>query len=158
MKICIPTQDDLGLESQLFGHFGSAPFFAIVEVDSGDLQVMGNLGLHSHPRGCHHVDELRAHDIDAVACAGLGRQAFAGLQEAGIDVLIPERGTIGEILEALRLGQLRKLSADEVCGGGRPGGAHGAGRGHGRGHCCGDGHGHDHSDRPVRSMRSKVHL
>jgi len=51
MKICIPTQDDLGLESQLFSHFGSAPFFTIVEVDSGDLQVMGNLGLHSHPRG-----------------------------------------------------------------------------------------------------------
>lgn len=158
MKICIPTQDDLGLESQLFDHFGSAPFFTIVEVDGGDLQILQNLDLHSHPRSCHHVDGLRAHDVDAVACAGVGRRAFAGLQEAGIDVLLPELGTVGEILEAARLGQLRKLSSDEVCGGGRPGGSHGAGSGQGRGHCHGDGRGRGHSNRPVRSMRSKVHL
>lgn len=151
MKICIPTQDDLGLESQLFGHFGSAPFFTIVQVDDGDLQVVRNSGLHSHPGSCHHVDELRANGIDAIACAGIGRRAFVGLQEAGIDVLLPEHGTVDKIVEAVRLGQLRKLSPDEVCGGGRPGGAS---SGHGRGRCHGHNRGSDHSEPPFRSMRS----
>jgi len=127
MKICIPTKDDRGLESSAFGHFGSAPFFTMVEVERGRLEVVANPEPHSHSESCQHVDGVKAHGVDAVVCSGVGRRAFAALREVGIDVLTPADGTVSDIVEAVRAGDTRRLSADEACGGGRR---------HGRGMCA----------------------
>jgi len=143
MKICIPTQDDRGMESRLFDHFGSAPFFAMVNVDNGRLDVVNNLESDPGSHSCHNVDRLTAHDVDVVVCKGVGRRAFAALNLAGIDVWSPEQGTVGEILEAVRAGQVRRLTADDACGGGRHGGNRVAGSGHGRCNCHHGDHGHD---------------
>lgn len=135
MKICIPTKDNRGLASRAYGHFGSAPFLAMVDVDSGWLEVVGNQDHHHRPHSCHHVDALRALDVDAVICAGVGRRAFTALREAGIDVLVPEHSTVAQIVETVRLGGIRRLSAAEACSGGRTGAGRGAGVEHGHGHC-----------------------
>ena len=142
MKICIPTKDNRGLESRAHGHFGSAPFFAMVDADSDRLEVVRNTDLHHGPHSCHHVDGLKAHDVDAVVCSGVGRRAFAALQEAGIDVLAPEHATVADIVSAMRAGEVRRLSTDEVCGGGRHEHRHGAGVGYGQGNCHAHGPGH----------------
>jgi len=135
MKICIPTEDERGLESRAHGHFGSAPFFAIVDADSGRLEVVGNADLHHRHHSCHHVDRMKAHAIDVVVCSGVGYRAFAALQEAGIDVLVPEHATVAGIVSAVRLGEVHRLSANEACGGDRHGHRHGAGMGRGQGNC-----------------------
>ena len=44
--------------------------------------------------------------------------------QAGIEVLVSNEKTVGEILSTVRTGQLRRLSADEIVAG--------RGRGHGR--------------------------
>ena len=35
MKVAFPVQDDRGLDSGVYGHFGSARFFLIVEIVMG---------------------------------------------------------------------------------------------------------------------------
>ena len=134
MKICIPTEDDRGLDSTAFNHFGSAPFFTLVDVESGGTKVMQNPECHEHHRSCHHIQLLKAHDVDAVVCEGIGRRAHAGLREAGIDVLVPSDGTIAGIVATATAGGLQRLSADDACGGGRRHHGHRAGAGHGRRH------------------------
>ena len=134
MKICIPTEDNRGLESRAYGHYGSAPFFAMVDADSGRLEVVRNTDSHRRPHSDHHIDRLKAHDVDVVVCNGVGRRAFAALQEAGIDVLVPEHATIADIVSAMRAGEVRRLSTDEACGGGR--------HGYGQGNCHAHGPGH----------------
>ena len=42
MKICIPTNTDSGTESTISGHFGSAPFFMIVDTESLGCRAVVN--------------------------------------------------------------------------------------------------------------------
>jgi len=117
MKICIPTMDSNGLESRTHGHFGSAPFFAVLDTDTGNVDVAANSGLrHQHgqcdPAG--HVDTL---NVDAVVCHGMGKRALASLRRENIDVMVASGETVGDILAEARDGKLRKLSAREACGG-----------------------------------------
>jgi predicted Fe-Mo cluster-binding NifX family protein len=156
MRICIPTEDDRGLESRAFDHFGSAPFFTMVDVESGQLEVVRNPGCQDHNRvhhdhqPRHHVDELTSHGIDALVCNGVGRQAFAALRKAGIDVLVPADGTVSDIIRALWTGETRTLSADEA--------AHRRQRGNYRAGADqrlhpGGGHRHAHAQRRGMSIR-----
>jgi predicted Fe-Mo cluster-binding NifX family protein len=136
MKICIPTEDDRGLESRAFGHFGSAPFFTLVDVDNGQLEVLRNSGCqhgrHGHrghqgqnSRHSHHVRQFKSHDVDAVLCNGVGRRAFAALDEAGIGIFSASGSTVSDIIERVRAGETVRLSPDQACGGRHHGGHHG---------------------------------
>ena len=131
MKICIPSTDDRGLESKVFDHFGRAPFFTLVETQSGKLEVMPNPDCHDGAHGrhtCHHTGHLKARGVDAVVSGGIGRGAFAGLNKAGIEVLIAGPGTVRDMVERVKSGNARRLSLEQTCGGGRHG--HGHGRSH----------------------------
>ena len=140
MKICIPTENNHGLESRVYDHFGSAPFFAMIDADSDRLEVVRNTDLDHRHHSCHHIDGLKTHNVDVVVCNGVGRRAFAALQEAGIEVLVPEHATVADIVSAVRAGEVRRLPTDETCGGGRHEHRHGAGFNHGNCHAHGPGH------------------
>jgi predicted Fe-Mo cluster-binding NifX family protein len=131
MKICIPTQDERGMESELFGHFGSAPFFTVVDSESGEVEVRQNDNTHHGRGGCHPLRQFGSHSVDAVVCQGMGRRAIASLKEAGVRVLVLGEGaghTVQGIVAAAREGRLRPLSEEDACRG------HGDGRGHGHRH------------------------
>jgi predicted Fe-Mo cluster-binding NifX family protein len=117
MKICIPTVDDRGIQGTASYHFGSAPFFTVVDVETEACEVIPNGG-HGHGGGaCVPVDLLKKHALDAVACLGMGRGAMSTLSQAGIDVLLAESNNVAEIVEAARNRALRPLPADHACGG-----------------------------------------
>ena len=117
MKICIPTMDNNGLESRAHGHFGSAPYFAVVDTVTGTVTVAPNAGQqHRHgecsPAG--HVDTL---NVDAVVCHGMGKRALVSFERENVDVLIASSETVGDILNEARDNKLRKLTLEEACGG-----------------------------------------
>ena len=128
MKICIPTEDDQGLDSRLCGHFGSAPYFALADTESGDVEMEANSGRqHSHGK-CEPVGRIDADRTDAVVCRGMGKRAVSSFQRVGVKVLITSAATIRDAIAQARRGELRILSLDEACGG------HGGSHGHGK-HC-----------------------
>ncbi|UCH83263.1 MAG: NifB/NifX family molybdenum-iron cluster-binding protein [Candidatus Latescibacterota bacterium] len=117
MKICIPTMDSNGLESRTHGHFGSAPFFAVVDTDTGNVDIEANAGRRHRHGQCDpasHVDTL---NVDAVVCHGMGKRALASLHRGNIDVLIASGETVGDILAEARGGTLQRLTVKEACGG-----------------------------------------
>jgi predicted Fe-Mo cluster-binding NifX family protein len=59
----------------------------------------------------------------------MGHGARAALESAGVQVLVAEGERVSEIVEALRRGDLRRLSPDQACGG------HQHGRMEGQGGC-----------------------
>lgn len=138
MKICIPTRDERGMQSELFDHFGSAPFFTVVESESGQVEVTRNDDTH-HGRGaCHPLRQLGSHAIDAVVCQGMGRRAIASLKEAGVRVLTLDRDvgrSVQDVVAAAREGRLKPLAEEDACRG------HGQGGGHGNRHRRGGGPG-----------------
>ncbi len=132
MKLCIPSRDDRGLESETVGHFGRAPYFTIVDTESGHIDSRPNPSCHTHPGVCQHVDTLRALGVDAVAGVGVGRRAWQGLHDAGIEVYASPAPRVGDVVEAVKAGTVDAMDESAACGGHRHG--HGHGHGHGEGH------------------------
>jgi predicted Fe-Mo cluster-binding NifX family protein len=111
------------LDAQASDHFGSAPFFTLVDTDSGVCEVVDNSG-HGHGGACTPLELLQPKNLDAVACKGMGRRAIMMMGQAGIEVLFAPGNQVSDIVEAARQGTLQPLSPDQACGG------H-----HQRGHC-----------------------
>ena len=127
MRICIPTEDDLGMEGKVCGHFGSAPFYTLVDTESGSCETIGNSHDKQGHGACAPVDRLRAHQLDAIVCKGMGRRAIAALSRAGVDILLTEEMTVSRAVAAARQSRLRLLSPQDAC----------SGHWHGHGHTCG---------------------
>ena len=49
MQICFPVEIDKGLDSDVFGHFGSAPFFVVFDTENKSIHTINNQDLgHVH--------------------------------------------------------------------------------------------------------------
>lgn len=131
MKICIPVETNDGLDSRVCGHFGSAPFFLIVDSDTDACDAITNNGAHHAHGMCQPLAMLAGHDLDAVVVGGIGRGALLKLQAGNIGVFLSEHATVRATMDAHKEGTLRPVSLDNVCGGH----AHGHMQGHGAGGC-----------------------
>ena len=126
MKVCLPISKNLGLESPVHGHFGSAPGFLAVDLETlaAEATLNANLG-HAHG-GCSPVKALAGMKPDAVLVAGLGAGALAGLRQMGIRVYLAPAGTAAQTVQLFKEGKLRELTDTATCGG------------HAHGHGCGE--------------------
>lgn len=124
MRLCIPTDDGEGLAGRLSAHFGSAPYFTLVESETGDVRVVENLHSRHEPGSCHAAESLVGYGVEAVVCRSLGRRAFGRLRALGLPVFVSEEGEAAGALEAFRDGRLPRLSSESACHGGRRHGAH----------------------------------
>ncbi len=118
MKICLPTEDSKGLDAQLYGHFGRAPYLTIVDTETGLAQVVPRGNDHEHGR-CAPAGFVTSAGIDAVVCGGMGRRALAAL--GGTAVYLASGGRVRDLVTELEAGRLPRLSADEACSGGHHG-------------------------------------
>jgi predicted Fe-Mo cluster-binding NifX family protein len=133
MNICIPTDDDQGLDSTVSGHFGSAPFFTIVQSDSGAWHCVPNPHRHHGGGACHPLGALEGHAVDAVVVGGMGRRALDILAARGIVPYLGTYQTVRETLDAFAENKLEPLLPEHAC----HGHADGERGRHGHGRCCG---------------------
>jgi predicted Fe-Mo cluster-binding NifX family protein len=117
MKVCFPVQGSPSLESEVYGHFGSAPSFILVDTDTNILDVIGNADQHHAHGMCSPIKALGSHDIDCVVVGGIGGGALMKLNQSGIKVYKAAAGTVGENLDLFTAGSLPAFSISHVCGG-----------------------------------------
>ncbi|MFO7769269.1 MAG: NifB/NifX family molybdenum-iron cluster-binding protein [bacterium] len=129
MRICVPTGTDEGIEAVVFGHFGSAPYFSVLDTETGEVEVLDNGDQHHEHGRCRPVQQLDTGRLDAVAVRGMGRNALARFSAAGIPVYLCRGENLQQVLDEARSGDLQVLDPSRAC----------AGHGHG--------HGHDHHRR-----------
>ncbi|MBN1655334.1 MAG: NifB/NifX family molybdenum-iron cluster-binding protein [Deltaproteobacteria bacterium] len=123
MKICIPIDQDKGLQSPVCAHFGSAPAFMIVDTDSGDCRAINNINQHRGHGMCEPLVALQGEQIDGMVVGGIGMGALNKLNAAAVQVYISQYATVGETLNALKAGTLQLMQPGMAC----------AGHGHGQG-------------------------
>jgi predicted Fe-Mo cluster-binding NifX family protein len=122
MKIAFPTQDDKGLESPIFGHFGSAPCFVLVDSATGSHETLINAdAAHLHGQ-CQPIQALGGNRVDAVVAGGIGLGALSRLNAGGIKVYRAAEGTVSENLELIRSGKLPEFTLNMTCAGHADGG------------------------------------
>lgn len=115
MKLCIPVQEDKGLQSGINPHFGSAAYFLVVDTETGGCRSISN---RVHDQGqCRPAESLSEETIDGVVVGGIGRGALLNLQSAGIRVYLSNDGTAGEAVEKFKSNELPAATSGECCGG-----------------------------------------
>jgi len=123
MQIAFPIQEDKGPESVVYGHFGSASRFMIVDREKGSFEAIDNPD-REHDRGrCQPLSALGGRPVDAVVVGGIGAGALAALNSAGITVYRAVEGSVAENLKLIEAGFLPIFTLDQTCAG------HGAGGG-----------------------------
>ncbi|GFO54005.1 diguanylate cyclase [Geomonas sp. Red276] len=117
MKVCFPVLEDLGMESAVFGHFGSAPKFLVVDTSRNEIRTIDN-GDQIHQHGaCNPVAGLGGEQVDAIAVGGIGGGALFKLNNAGIRVFQASQGTVAENVELLSRNALPEFMPGHTCGG-----------------------------------------
>ena len=123
MRIAFPVQHDLGIESVVFNHFGSAPAFLIVDSATNAATSVANRDQQHEHGACNPMRALDGRQVDAVVVGGIGGGALAGLNRMGITVHRSAAVTIKENLALLAADALAVIEPQGTCAGhGKAGG------------------------------------
>jgi len=115
MKVGFAVQRDEGLESVVYDHFGSAPFFIVVDLEEKDLLTVGNKNANHVHGACNPVMALDGNSLDALVVGGIGAGALNKLNAMGIRVYGAELPTVKENLDLLKKNLLKELSMENSC-------------------------------------------
>ncbi|MHB8836266.1 MAG: NifB/NifX family molybdenum-iron cluster-binding protein [Candidatus Methylomirabilia bacterium] len=117
MKIAFPVQDDIGIDSIVFNHFGSAPVFVIVDQKANTVASVANRDQQHAHGACNPMRALDNQQVDAVVVGGIGAGALAGLNRMGIKVHRSLAATVRENLALFGSGGLTVIGAQGTCAG-----------------------------------------
>lgn len=118
-KIAIPSMSDIGLESEVFAHFGSCEYFTIIDLLQDNIiagvEVISNIS----PGGKHSCIvpsmTLKSHDVHIVLVSGIGGRPFMSLVEKNIKVFAGARGKISDAIQDYNNGLLFELTTRGTC-------------------------------------------
>jgi predicted Fe-Mo cluster-binding NifX family protein len=117
VKVAFPTQEDAGTESVVYGHFGTANVFLIVDTDSGAISPAANRDLHHEHGNCRPLAALGGQAVDAVVVGGIGGGALRHLNAAGVKVYRGAEGTVAQNLALFKSGKLPEFTMNQTCAG-----------------------------------------
>jgi predicted Fe-Mo cluster-binding NifX family protein len=115
MKVCIPIQEEKGLESVAYGHFGSAPFFMICDLEKNEIKIINNGDQHHEHGMCQPLKAIGGEAVDAVLAGGIGAGALMKLNDMGIRVYRAVGDTVSKNIELLKADKLELFSANNTC-------------------------------------------
>jgi len=117
MKVCFPVNKEEGLDSQVYGHFGSAPVFILVDTESNSVRTLVNNDQHHEHGACNPLKALNNEKVDAVVVGGLGAGALNKLKQQGIMVFRSQLPTVKENLSLLKNKTLAEFTQQHCCAG-----------------------------------------
>jgi len=115
MFVCIPIEENQGLQSRVCAHFGSTPEFLIVDTDSSNCRAIPNKNQHHGHGMCAPIASLEGERIDAIVVGGIGMGALNKLMMAGLQVFMAEHETVGETIAAFTAGSLQPVQQRQAC-------------------------------------------
>jgi predicted Fe-Mo cluster-binding NifX family protein len=117
MKVCFPVLKAEGMNSEVYGHFGSAPAFIVVETDSNDVTTINNDDQHHAHGACNPMKALNNQKVDAIVVGGIGAGALIKLNQQGIKVFHAQAQTVRENIQRLRDQNLLEFTLQHTCAG-----------------------------------------
>jgi predicted Fe-Mo cluster-binding NifX family protein len=115
MRIGIPVAGTGGLSEALHGHFGGAPYFAIVDTSDGNVRTVENGNLHHAHGQCNPMATLAGEHVDVLIVQGIGAGAIAGLQRLGIHVYRSMAARVSDAVAELQAGALTEVGPMGSC-------------------------------------------
>jgi predicted Fe-Mo cluster-binding NifX family protein len=113
--VCIPVEDDRGLQAPVASGLDGAAVLLLVDATSLAFHAVPNAPQRRKARGCDPCEALDDVPVDAVLVASIEDPALARLSRRPVPVYAGARGTAADALADFLSGRLRQLTA----GGGR---------------------------------------
>jgi len=115
MRLCIPTETPDGKSAQVFGHFGSAPFFTVYDTEKDTVEIIKNDNAHHAHGMCQPMAALNGKDIDAVVCGGMGARAVQMMNQGGVKAYRAIQGTVADVAGKFSKGGLEEITVENAC-------------------------------------------
>ncbi len=112
MKIGIPSETDGGLQATVCQHFGQAPFFTVIDTDTGTAVAHANAG---HASGKTPAQQLAELGVKVVLAGGMGAKAIQMLGQLGIEVYLQASGRVADVLTDYQQGKLPAAAEAGPC-------------------------------------------
>ncbi len=140
MKVAVSAQGP-DLDSPVDSRFGRAPYFVIVDLETGNHETLANPNVGAaQGAGIQTARLLGNRGVGAVLTGNIGPNPVSALRATGTEIHLGISGTVSQAVEAFRRGELEPCSGPTVeahfglgRGGGRGQGPREAGRGGRRG-------------------------
>jgi ArsR family transcriptional regulator len=115
MKLCFPIEANNGIDSIVYGHFGSAPLFILFDTETNTLETINNQNLeHIHGR-CSPLQALNGKSVDAILVGGIGAGAIGKLNAMGIKVFKASDDTVQKNIDLFKNNSLPEIKVDDAC-------------------------------------------
>ena len=116
MKVCISATSD-NLEAQLDPRFGRCTYFVIVDTENMQFETILNTGANaSGGAGIQAAQTIANKGVKKVITGSVGPNAFGALSAANIEILTAPSGTVKEVIEKFKKGDLQKTGAPNNAG------------------------------------------
>jgi predicted Fe-Mo cluster-binding NifX family protein len=127
MRICVSATAN-NLEAQLDPRFGRCLYLIIVDSETMQFEAIPNVAAGAMGgAGIQAAQTIANKSVKLVITGNIGPNAFGALSAAGIEIVTGASGTVKEVVDKFKRGELRRIGASTV------GGHFGMGRGRGRG-------------------------
>ena len=108
MRVAISADDNNGLDSVVAGHFGRCPFFALVDLNEGEIQqvqVIDNPFYANHSPG-QVPNFIQSQNANVMLTGGMGRRAVMFFEQAGIEIATGACGTVSDAVQGYLSGDV----------------------------------------------------
>lgn len=115
MKVCFPVETNKGLESAVYGHFGSAATFVVYDTETNTVDTISNQDLGHEHGMCNPLKALDGKSVQAIVVGGIGAGAISKLNAMGIKVYKAGEGTVENNITLLKSNSLSELTINNAC-------------------------------------------
>jgi len=116
MKIAVSTVGNT-LAAQVDRRFGRCPYFVIVDSETMMFEAVPNVAAGAMGgAGIQAAQAIASKGVKVLITGNVGPNAFQTLSSAGIEIVVGASGTVKEIVERFKKGELSKTGAPTVRG------------------------------------------
>jgi predicted Fe-Mo cluster-binding NifX family protein len=127
MKVCVSAAGN-SLDAPVDPRFGRCPYFVIVDLETMQFEAIPNPAAGAMGgAGILAAQTIASRGVKAVITGNVGPNAFQALSAAGVRIVTGAYGTVREVVERYKRGELKEAGSPTV------GWHFGMGRGMGRG-------------------------
>ena len=114
MKICITSQGAT-LDAATDPRFGRCQYFIIADTDTLEFEAIQNPNIESMGgAGIQSGQLVATKQVKAIITGNVGPNAFQTLQAANVDVVVGASGTVEEVIEKYKKGDLKSTEGPSV--------------------------------------------
>ena len=114
MKICVTASGNT-LDASIDPRFGRVAYLTIVDSESMAFEAILNAAAGAvGGAGIQAAQTLAKRGVDVLITGNVGPNAFQALKSAGVKIVVGANGTVREVVEKYKMGELKETGAPTV--------------------------------------------